>query len=184
MNDERQGSNGYSSAGFGGPWGAMNPMMAPWMQMMRMWTESMSSFMPGANGMATDFMSQFMPGMAAWTGGSAARASIAVQVSSPYPVEVKADFDAGAEYSMLTAEPLTLAGVDDAKLAVTLKCSPGLVRIGVTVPSGQMGGRYIGAVNDAGGVKRGEITVDVESSATKAPPAARKRGRKRAAAKR
>ncbi|MEO5818046.1 MAG: hypothetical protein ABIT20_22445 [Gemmatimonadaceae bacterium] len=184
MNDERQGGNGFSNAGFGGPWGAMNPMMAPWMQMMRMWTESMSSFMPGANGMATDLMSQFMPGAAMWGGASAARASIAVQVSSPYPVEVKADFDTGAEYSLLTADPLQLSGGERASLAVTLKCAPGLVRIGVTVPSGQAGGRYTGAVNDASGVKRGEITIDVESPTAKSRPAAAKRPQKRSTAKR
>jgi len=184
MNDERNGGSNSSNGGFGaGPWGAMNPMMAPWMQMMRMWTEGMSSFMPGANGLATEWMSQFMPGATMWAGPSA-RASIAVQVTSPYPIEVKADFDAGAEYSMLTAEPLRMRSDEDATLAVTLKCAPGLVRIGVTVPSGQAGGRYSGAVNDASGVKRGEITVDVESTATKVRAAAKKSGRKRSSAKR
>jgi hypothetical protein len=177
MNDERQGASGYQNNGFGGPWGVMNPMMAPWMQMMRMWTENMSSLMPGANGIAADFMSQFMPGAAMW-GGAAARSSISVQVSSPYPVEVKADFDAGSEYSMLTADPLKISGGEDATLTATLKCSPGLVRISLTVPSGQAGGRYTGAVHDAAGVKRGEITVEVTSSAAKARPAAKKRARK------
>jgi hypothetical protein len=162
MNDERHGGSNASNGGFGaGPWGAMNPM-AVWMQMMRAWTDSMSSMIPGANGLASDWMSQFMPGAAMW-GGSSARASISVQVSSQYPVEVKADLDSGAEYSMLTAEPLKMRSDEDATLAVTLKCTPGLVRIGVTVPNGQAGGRYTGAVNDASGAKRGEITVDIES---------------------
>ncbi len=183
MNDERQGGTTSSNGGFGaGPWGAMNPMAA-WMQMMRMWTDSMSSLIPGANGLATDWMTQFMPGAAMW-GGSTARASIAVQVSSPYPVEVRADLDSGAEYSILTAEPLKMRSDADATLAVTLKCTPGLVRIGITVPSGQAGGRYTGAVNDASGAKRGEITVDVESATTKPRPAAKKRARKRSSAKR
>ncbi len=183
MNDERQGGNSYPNSGFaGGPWAAMNPMMAPWMQMMRLWTESMSSFMPGANGMATDLMSEFMPGAAMWAGASAARASVSVHVSSPYPVDVKADFDAGAEYSILTAEPLrSMDG--DAKLSVSLTCTPGLVRIAVTVPTGQVRGRYAGAVHDASGVKRGEITIDVESPAAKSGPAATKR-RKRSTARR
>ncbi|MEO8333499.1 MAG: hypothetical protein ABI664_00905 [bacterium] len=186
MNDERQGGNSYSNGAYGGgPWGATNPMMAPWMQMMRLWTESMSSLMPGPNPMATatDFMTQFMPGGAMWGGASAARASVSVQVSSPYPVEVKADIDAGAEYSMLTAEPLTLTGDADVTLAVTLKCSPGLVRIGVTVPSGQAAGRYTGAVTDANGLRKGEISVDVEAPAARTQPPATKR-RKRSTAKR
>jgi hypothetical protein len=161
----------------------MNPMIAPWMQMMRLWTDSMSSLMPGANGLAADWMSQFMPGAAMWTGASVPRASIAVQVSSPYPVEVRADFDTGADYSILSAEPLRMTSDEDATLAVTLKCSPGLVRISITVPSGQAGGRYTGAVTDASGVKRGEITVDVESMATKARSPVRKRARKRSSAK-
>ena len=184
MNDERQGGNGSSTGGFGGPWAAMNPMMGPMLQMMRMWTDSMSSLMPGANGIASEWMNQFMPGAAMWGGMAGARASVAVQVSSPYPVEVKADFDSGAEYSMLTADALKLSGGDEASLAVTLKCSPGLVKIGVIVPTGQAGGRYSGAVKDASGVKRGEITVDVESAAAKARPSSAKRGRKRSSAKR
>lgn len=185
MNEERQGASNTSNGGFGGAWGAMNPMMAPWMQMMRMWTESMSSFMPGANGMGADLMGQFMPGSAMWMGAAAARASISVQVTSPYPVEVKADFDTGAEYSMLTAEPLKVTGHGDATLVVALRCAPGLVRVGVTVPSGQAAGRYIGAVTDANGLRKGEITVDVESPAarTKAAPPVTKR-RKRSTAKR
>jgi hypothetical protein len=183
MNDERQSGNGPSNGAYaGGPWAAMNPMMAPMMQMMRMWTDTMSSFMPGANGIATDWMNQFMPGAAMWGGTASARACVAVQVSSPYPVEVKADFDSGAEYSMLTAEPLKLVGAAEGSLAVTLKCSPGLVKIGVSVPAGQVGGRYSGAVNDASGVKRGEIVVDIEAAVAKTRPAT-KRGRKRSSAK-
>ncbi|MDB4888494.1 MAG: hypothetical protein JWL61_349 [Gemmatimonadetes bacterium] len=183
MNDERHGGSNSSNGGFGaGPWGAMNPMAA-WMQMMRMWTESMSSLIPGANGLATDWMTQFMPGAAMW-GGSSARASIAVHVSSPYPVEVKADLDGGAEYSMLTAEPLRMRSDEDATLAVTLRSTPGLVRIAVTVPDGQAGGRYTGAMNDASGAKRGEITVDIESAAVRSRPAAKKRAGKRSSAKR
>lgn len=183
MNDERHGGSNSSNGGFGaGPWGAMNPMTA-WMQMMRMWTDSMSSLIPGANGFATDWMTQFMPGAAMW-GGSPARASIAVQVSSSYPVEVRADLDGGAEYSILSAEPLKMRSDEDATLAVTLRSTPGLVRIGVTVPNGQPGGRYTGAVHDASGAKRGEITVDIESTATRARPAAKKQARKRSSAKR
>ena len=180
MNDERQGGSNSSNGAFGGPWAAMNPMIAPMMQMMRMWTESMSSLMPGANGIASEWMNQFMPGAAMWGGMAPARASVATHVSSPYPVEVKADLDSGAEYSMLTAEPLKLAG-GDASLAVTLKCSPSLVKIGVTVSAGQAGGRYCGAVKDASGVKRGEITVDVDAPAAKARPKAKKRASKRSA---
>jgi len=183
MNDERQGSSGSANGAFGGPWAAMNPMMGPWMQMMRMWTDSMTSFMPGANGIASEWMSQFMPGAPMWGGMGASRACVAVQVASPYPVEVKADFDSGAEYSVLTADALELAGGGETSLAATLTCSPGLVKIGITVPEGQAGGRYSGAVKDASGIKRGEITVDVDAPAARARPAAKKRASKRRSAK-
>jgi hypothetical protein len=180
MNDERQNggvSTGYQTGGYGGgPWGAFNPMMAPWIQLMRMWTDNMAAFMPG--GMPMDWMNQFMPGGSAW-GVPGARASVSVHVSSAQPVEVKADIDAGAEYSKLTADPLTLPDKNGAHLHADLECTPGHVRVRLTIPATQPSGQYVGAVHDAAGVKRGQITVDIESSRGAASPAkASKRARK------
>jgi hypothetical protein len=199
MNDERQNggaSSGYQSGGYnggvstgyqtggysGGPWNAFNPMMAPWIQLMRMWTDNMAAFMPP--GMSMDWMNQFMPGGSAW-GVPSGRASVSVGLASERPVEVKADIDAGAEYLKLTAEPLTVGDSNGVPLHAHLECTPGHVSVRLTIPPTQPAGRYVGAVHDAAGVKRGQIIVDVESLRGAASPAkASKRARKPRAVKR
>jgi hypothetical protein len=180
MNDERQNggfASGYQVGGYGGgPWSPFNPMIAPWMQLMRMWTESMAALMPP--GMPMDWTNQFMPGGFGW-GAPCARAAVSVHVSSARPVEVKADIDAGAEYSKLTVQPLTLSESKSTPLHVDLECTPGHVRVRLTISATQPSGQYFGTVHDAAGVKRGQITVDIESSRGAASPAkASKRARK------
>ena len=56
MNDEQQR--------YGPSWGAgagpMSPVMAPWFQMMRLWTDAMTAFVGGGGGPAGDFMQRMM----------------------------------------------------------------------------------------------------------------------------
>jgi hypothetical protein len=180
MNDERQNggvSTGYQSGGYGGgPWNAFNPMMAPWMQLMRMWADNVAAFMPP--GMPMDWMNQFIPGGSAW-GVPSARVSVSLGVASQRPVEVKADIDAGAEYSKLTAEPLIAGDGKGTPLHAYLECTPGHISVRLTIPPTQPAGRYGGAVHDVAGIKRGQITIDIESSSAAASPAkASQRARK------
>lgn len=185
MTEDRQNSGGYGG-GAAGPWGAINPLMAPWLQMMRMWTDNMAAFIPGANG-ATDWMSQFMPGAAAW---GAARPTVSMHVTSPGPVEISASVDAGAEYAMLSVEPLVHSGGrKDSLSGISAECTPGRIRLIVNVPAGQATGHYTGSIVDSSGTKRGVVQLDVHAKreAAKTAPArkrTRKTVRKRAAATR
>ncbi|MEP6733536.1 MAG: hypothetical protein ABJE10_23020 [bacterium] len=184
MNEGQNGGgsgNNYSGNGFGGgAWGPMNPMMAPWMQLMRMWSENMSALIPGGGGIATDWMTQMMSANPFMAPAPASRTTVSVHVASPAPVAVKADIDPGAMWSKLTAEPLTRHDNKSAPLTVALVCKPGDVRVELSVAAGQPTGHYVGAVHDASGVKRGEIIVDVETTraTTSRAKTAAKRSRK------
>ncbi len=156
MSDNRQGANPW------GMWGSMapmmGPMMAPWMQMAKMWTDSMSAFVPG--GAAA--MNQFMAGM----GGAPMRTNSArhsVQVSSRLPATVSVSLDPDAEFMLLKVEPLAEAkGTTGPSLTdVTLESVNGHLTVRVTVPDTQPAGTYAGPVLDGGGNRRGEITVQL-----------------------
>ena len=181
MNEDRQSGGGYGG-GAAGPWNTINPFMAPWMQMMRMWTDNMAAFIPGANG-ASDWMSQFIPGAAAW---GAARPTVSVHVASPRPVEVSANVDAGADYAVLSVEPLVhTGGRGDVLTGITAECTPGRIRLVVNVSAGQATGHYTGSLVDSNGNKRGTVQVDVLAARDASRPAgARKAARKKATRKR
>ncbi len=137
-----QPPNSQNSYGSGpNPWGPMNPLMAPWMQAMQMWTNSMMSFMP--TGAANP--------MAAWMGaGGGTRPEISVRAESQQPVEVSVTLDAGADLVRLTAEPL--ASSDNPKApyiaGTTIESSPGRLRVLVAVPNDQPAGYYRAALRD------------------------------------
>jgi hypothetical protein len=159
MSDDR--SYGTPPAG---PWGPMTPLVGTWMQMMRMWTDSMSPFLPGGSSMATDWMNQFAPGMAgAWGGGGRAKQSVVV--TSACPTEVALEIDPGAEAMQLRVEPLApvVAGGGPPLAGVGIDCSAGRVQVRVTVPNDQPAGVYRGAVTDAGGNRRGELRVELRA---------------------
>ena len=163
MSDDRQNGGNYSTM-----WGPMAPMVGPWFQLMRAWTDNMSPFMPGGNGMTADWMNQFMPMMAMFGAGSAARAKVSVRVSSQNPVEVTAHIDSVAEGVRLTAEPLKHSSGHGPSLnGIRIEHRSGHVQVRLTVPHDQAGGRYTGAVHDESGNRRGEITVEID-----APPGA------------
>lgn len=171
-NDRQQGGSGNGSQ--------MPPLMQPFMQMMRMWTDGMSAFVPGG-GMASDWMNQWMPGMTAWTGTPTTTRAISVYISSKHPAEVTVDLEPGAEYAKLTADPLTSGDSGAPPLAaVRFECETGHVRVRVTVPTDQPGGSYAGHIHDATGARRGEVRVEIEGPRPPAGRAKKKAGRSRA----
>jgi len=143
----------------GGPWGggnmSSNPMFAPWIQMMRMWTDSMMAFMP--TGAPNPF--------AMWTGAAQPRPAIAVRTASVNPAEVTVTLDAGAEWLLLRVDALENPDEPGASsiAAPTITCEPGRVSVHVSVPASQTAGHYHGTIRDSGGVRRGELCVDVEA---------------------
>lgn len=171
MSDDTSNGHGQRPGGIG-----FDPMQ-PWMQMMRLWTDTMTTMMPAAAAMMpTNLMSQFMPGAAPFA-NAYQRAKLSVSVTSENPVEVSVDLDPGAEYASLTVDPLARAESGAPKIASTsVACDAGRVTLRVTVPKDQPSGRYTGAVLDATGTRRGEVTVVVTERAG-APPRA-KRARK------
>jgi len=166
MNNDRQGGNAQ-----------VPPMMMPFMQMMRMWTDGMSAFVPGA-GQAADWMNQFVPGASAWMGTPTTTRAISVLVSSQAPTEVTVDLEPGAEYAKLSADPLTTQDDDAPPLAaIRFECEKGHVRVRVTVPSDQPGGSYFGHIVDATGARRGELRVEIERRPRPAKRATKSRSR-------
>jgi hypothetical protein len=157
MNQPPYSRNSYGSGP--NPWSQMNPLMAPWMQAMQMWTNSMMAFMPtnAANNPMAAWAS-------AWTGaGSAPHPEIAVRASSTQPVEVTVTLDAGADLTRLGADPLTNAENPKAPKIVgtTVESAPGRVRVRITVPDDQPLGHYAGALRDPTGVARGGLCIEV-----------------------
>jgi len=87
-------------------------------------------------------------------------------VSSQYPTEISACVDPGADAMRLTADGLKICdGTAAPPLSgVTITCECGHVRVSVTVPKDQPAGRYVGAIKDAAGCQRGELTVEISGS--------------------
>lgn len=165
MKDDRQNSGNWSTM-----FGPMGPLMAPWMQMMQAWTTAMSSFVPGAAPQAA--WNPYTWGGAAGgphPPGAATSPTVSVQLSSHRPAEVTFGVAPGADAMTLAADPL---GIDDGSgapplVAVAITCTPGHVRVSVTVPNDQPPGRYSGAIRDAAGMQVGDLTVDVSGPATR-----------------
>jgi hypothetical protein len=165
MNDNR-----YNYGNPGMAYGPMWPLIAPWMQMMQAWTCAMGAFVPGAaapqpwNAYATREREGCAPAVSAVP-------KVSVRVRSQYQTEVYACIDAGADAVPLTADPLETVDVQEYPplRSVTIKCDAGHVHVQVTVPTDQPAGRYIGAIRDAAGCKRGELTLEIWNPP--APPA-------------
>jgi hypothetical protein len=147
-------SNGYGPNAYG-PMGAM---MAPWMQAMRMWTETMSAFIPGGAAMGTEWMNAFTPPMS----GAQPQSGVAVRVASGTPAEVSIDLDPRAYCVPLKAAPLvhaTSPGTAPALVAVDLQYVDNRCRVTITVPNDQPTGLYSGAILDNAGLQRGMLRV-------------------------
>jgi hypothetical protein len=155
MSDQRQ-FNGMWNA-----WGPMGPMMAqaagPWMQVARMWTDSMAQFVPGGQAAVNQWMAMWpgMPGATASTAGARA----GVRVASARPTTVQVSLAPDAEYMTLSAAPVAASG--DALGGVTLSTVEGRLLVSVVVADSQAAGTYRGPIVDGGGNPRGELTVDI-----------------------
>ena len=167
MNGDRSYGNGGGAGWSGGGWGAGNPMLAPWMQMMRVWSDAVSQFVPGG-AMGAEWMNQFVPGMCPPAPG-AGRAKVSVHIASAQPAEVTVDLQPGAEFMDLTLEPLVHADREAAPSlnAADIVTRQGHIRVRITVPSDQPHGRYSGAIHDSAGVPRGELIVEIEAARAK-----------------
>lgn len=155
MSDQRQ--NGMWNA-----FGPMGPMMAqaagPWMQVARMWSDSMSQFVPGGQQAVSQWMAMW-PGM---PGASSAGARTAVRIASARPATVQVSLSPDAEYMTLASSLTSSAGGTLGGVTITTK--EGQVLISVTVADSQAPGLYRGSIVDGGGNPRGELTVDIAAA--------------------
>ncbi len=144
---------------FSTPWGSSD-LMAPWWQMMRMWADGLSAFVPGGQGPATAWLNAFVPGASTW---SSQAPRVEVRVSSKPTAVVTVSLDPGADSMQLTAEPPANRGngKKSSPLGLTLESFPGLVRVSVTVPDDQPADSYTFTVRDKDHNPRGELRVDV-----------------------
>jgi len=174
MNEGRQGENRpYENPWLSAQWSApMSMMMAPWMPMMKMWQESMATFAQGTP-MASmaEWMNAFTPGAAY---GRSNGTSVIVQVSSQAPAAVTVELDAGAESMKLSAAPLQHASSRSAPALVGIRIDSkdGVARVRITVPTDQPAGLYRGQIQDDTGMRRGQLSLEIESGA---PAAAAKK---------
>jgi hypothetical protein len=166
MNDDRPNySNPYVA------WGPMWPFIAPWAEAMRAWTRAMSALVPGA--VPDDAWNPYSTGAARSAGWSSTAAAmspkVSVIVSSQHcTTEVSACVDPGADTMCLTTDPFLETGDEQqapSRRRVVVACEPGHVRVRVTVPDNLPEGRYTGAIRDADGCRRGELTVQISKPA-------------------
>jgi hypothetical protein len=151
-------SNGYGPNAYG-PMGAM---MAPWVQAMRMWTETMSAFIPGGAAMGAQWMNAFTPPMS----GTQMQAGVTVRITSTTPAEVSIDLDPRAYCVPLKAAPLvhaTTPATAPALIAVDLQYVDNRCRVSIAVPNDQPVGTYSGAILDNAGLQRGMLRVILEA---------------------
>jgi hypothetical protein len=153
-------SNGYGPNGYG-PMGAM---MAPWMQAMRLWAETMSALIPGGAAMGAQWMNAFTSPMS----GAQAAGGVAVRITSKTPAEVSIDLDPRAYCIPLKASPLVHSTTPDtapALVAVDLQYVDSRCRVSIAVPNDQPAGSYSGAILDTAGLQRGTLRVMLEAPA-------------------
>ena len=162
MSDDRQNTGGWSTA-----WGPMSPFILPWMNAMRMWTDALTSFAPGAapqgwNPVATGYQAGTAGAPFA---GAGPAPRVSVRVSSQSPAEVTLNVAPYADRMTLAAGPLQkIDGPPDALplTGVSITCEPGHVRVSVTVITDQPPGRYSGVVlNTTGNEIVGSLTVEI-----------------------
>jgi hypothetical protein len=166
MSDDRQNYGGWSTA-----WGPMSPFLVPWTNAIRMWSEALTMFVPGAgwpqqawNPGAGAYAPPGTAGGAAPFAGAAAGPKVSVKVSSQSPAEVTLNVAPYADRMTLVAGPLNKVGGSDALplTGVSLSCEPGHVRVSVTVVTDQPPGRYSGVILNANGNDVvGALTVDI-----------------------
>jgi len=164
--DRTQGERTMNGDNYSNGYGPMGAMMEPWMQAMRMWTQTMSAFVPGGAAMGSEWMNAFTsPLYGAQHGG------VAVRITSATPAEVAVDVDPRAYCVPLKAAPLvhtTTPGTAPALVGVDLQYVDNRCRVSITVPHDQPAGTYSGAVLDNAGLQRGTLRVILDASPHKA----------------
>lgn len=149
----------HASGPWGDPWaqawGPMAPMVAPWAQMMRMWTDAMAGFAPAWGAMAGP-----------WLGAMGASSPVSILVSSEAPTQVRAEVRPGAERLTLRVDALRAQDESGAPALETVSIEPhgdGL-RVSVMIPKDQPAGRYHGSILDPSGAVQGHVSVEVQSA--------------------
>jgi hypothetical protein len=167
MSDDRQNFGGWSTA-----WGPMSPFLVPWTNAIRMWTDALTMFVPGAGGpqqtwnpAAGAYTPPGTAGGAAAVAGAAPAPRVSVRVSSQSPAEVTLNVAPNADRMKLVAGPLQKIDAPSDALPLTgvsITCEPGHVRVSVTVITDQPPGRYSGLVmNTTGNEVVGSLTVEI-----------------------
>jgi hypothetical protein len=150
--------------GGSGPWDPRGPMglwMEPWLQMMRLWTDSLYALSSSGGPMASR-------GAA---GGGRGNPAMSVQVQSARPARVTMDLAPGSDFEELTVNPLRLSGGPDAETldGVSLSSRPGQYTIDVKVSDEQAPGAYVGTVENRWRRPLGELRIEIEGDATAKP---------------
>ncbi len=170
----RPGSGRPGSDRGSGPWGSGGPMgmwMEPWLQMMRMWTDSLYMLSSSANPMNP--MNPLSSAM-----GMGGNPGVSVEVQSLRPTRVTLDLAPGADFEQLSVGPLTALSDPSADMleGVSISARPGQYSVHIEVSDLQAPGVYVGTVEGSRHRVLGELRVEVIGSA--------KKPRKKAAAKR
>jgi hypothetical protein len=145
------------------PFGVTSELMAPWVQLMRMWANGVASLVPGGSSAVNTWMNAFTPAGMAWA-GMTMDTKVAVRVKSIQEVAVTVDLTPGAGALKLRAERVGQKGKSasapkvDADLVST---APGLVTVTVTVPDGQPKGLVSFTIRDSSNQPRGTMQVNV-----------------------
>lgn len=163
MNDQsKHDPRGAPPLGMGGPWGAGNPLMESWIQMMRLWSTSMMGF---AGPAGQDWMGQ----MAGW--GMAAPTQVSVQVASKRATLVTVELRPGADRQRLEVGPAK--HIDDPATAVLegveIDGTPWQVTVRVKVADKQPAGRYVAPIRDDRGYECGHVHLDITDAPPKSP---------------
>ena len=115
-------------------------------------------------------MAQQWASPAAWSDGNPMDGpTTSVLLTSKDPAEVTLEIQPGAQFRRLEAEPLEALDTEGAPplAGVSFECAADHVRVSVTIPTSQPGGRYSGRVLDEAGGTQGRLSVEVHAKATK-----------------
>jgi hypothetical protein len=146
------------------PYWAASDLMAPWIQwgqMMRLWADGLSAFMPGGPYAVDAWANAFVARSGARPAAGRWSPRVEVRVSSERFVSAWADLSPGADASDLIYEPATR---DAHQVRVDFEDCCGVVLMKVTVPKTYPKGRHKLTIQDkTDRCQRGTLWVDVLS---------------------
>jgi hypothetical protein len=176
--DARPGGGPPGSESGADPWGSRalwGFWTEPWMQLMRMWTDSLYMLSSSANPMNP--MNPLASAM-----GVGGNPGVSIEVQSARPVRVTLDLAPRSDFETLSVGPLVLASdpSSDTLDEVSVSARPGQYSVHVQVSDQHAPGLYIGSVESAPRRVLGELRVEIIGAAKK-PAAKKKAARKKAA---